>query len=467
MNEEYPDKVVDEHDGVHVLTKLLGRGGQGAVFRTREPGMAVKWIAQPSEARRLRLRDQLQGVRGHLARLPGLPIAYPLDLLRKPYLGYVMKLLTGMDPLTVLINPPKGTSRAVYDWYVAGGGLTRRLRLLARAADAFNRLHGVPLVYADPSPNNVFVSADPSGEEVWLIDADNLHAESAANVVVYTPDYGAPEMVSGKGCVNTLTDAHAFAVIAFRTLALVHPLIGDHVNDGPPELEELALAGRLPWIDHSEEDLNRSSSGLPRELVLSTGLRKLSKECFEDGLQDPRRRPGLARWAEELHAAADLTLTCPDCRWSYFVREKQCPLCDRARPAFVVVAVQRWEPSADGGRGGVVTCKPGKPAEGWANLVMSAAAPLRLTGRTTEALSGPTAHDARLELDLLPQGLRVRPIADGPCWVSSEDGGDRRPLRGAVTLPLARDGRGYRLHFGDAARPHRVALFFAIPEVKA
>ena len=47
-------------------------------------------------------------------------------------------------------------------------------------------------------------------------------------------------LVLGKSGVNTLTDAHAFAVIAFQTLCLIHPLMGDLVLDGEPELEEKA-----------------------------------------------------------------------------------------------------------------------------------------------------------------------------------------------------------------------------------
>ena len=62
--------------------------------------------------------------------------------------------------------------------------------------------------------------------------------------------------------VNSLTDAHAFSVLAFQTLSLAHPLIGDAVNEGPPEREEEALAGRLPWIDHPTDGSNRASSGI-------------------------------------------------------------------------------------------------------------------------------------------------------------------------------------------------------------
>ncbi|MFE3204740.1 hypothetical protein [Embleya sp. NPDC059237] len=52
--------------------------------------------------------------------------------------------------------------------------MDRRLRLLARLADALGRLHARAIVYQDLSPSNVPVSADPRQEEIRLIDVDNL-----------------------------------------------------------------------------------------------------------------------------------------------------------------------------------------------------------------------------------------------------------------------------------------------------
>ena len=209
-----------------------------------------------------------------VGRLPldGLAVARPIEQLRPPHVGYVMELFTGMVPIRSLMRPPKGTS-SVTEWYSRGGGLSRRLRLLARVAGVLSELHGRGLVYADLSPNNVFVSASPEANEVRLIDTDNVHSATAEGRSIYTPRYGAPEVVRRKTMSNSLADCWTFAVMAFQTLALVHPLLGDEVQYGEPAMEQKALEGGLPWIDAEDDGSNRSSDGIPREIVLSPMLR--------------------------------------------------------------------------------------------------------------------------------------------------------------------------------------------------
>ena len=301
-----PDTVTSIHGNRYRIGRQLGRGGQGVVFAVEGERMAVKLLRDRSPRARERLRDQLAMV-GRLP-LEGLAVARPIEQLRPPHVGYVMELFTGMAPLGSLLRPPKGT-KGIAEWYFEGGGLRRRLRLLARVAEVVAELHGRGLVYVDLSPHNVFVSERPNACEVRLIDTDNLRTATAAGRPLYTPGYGAPEVVRGTGVQNTLGDAHAFAVLAFETLALVHPLLGDAVRDGEPELEEQALAGRLPWIDAACDDRNRSSDGIPREIVLSRILREDVSRAFGPGLSDPDERPGLAQWGEHLHRAADRDLS--------------------------------------------------------------------------------------------------------------------------------------------------------------
>ena len=280
------DAVTSIHGTRYRLGRELGRGGQGAVFAVEGDRLAVKLLRDRSPIAREGLRDQLAIV-GRLP-LEGLAVARPIDQLRSPHVGYVMELFTGMRSLRSLRRPPKGGG-SIREWYFEGGGLRRRLRLLARVAEVLSELHGRGLVYVDPSPHNVFVSEQPDDFEVRLIDMDNLRTATQTGRSLYTPGYGAPEVVRGTGASSSLSDAHAFAVIAFETLALVHPLLGDAVHDGDPELEEQALAGHLPWIDEAENNSNRSSDGIPRDIVLSPKLRDDFSRTFGPGAVQSRR----------------------------------------------------------------------------------------------------------------------------------------------------------------------------------
>ena len=268
--------LTDEHGTVYELDRKLGEGGQGKVYSVKNGRYAIKVLQQANQSQREGLRRQIRSVqRLTQLDLKGLNIARPIALLKEPRLGYVMELLTGMEPLSNLIPTPLQFSREIDnlgEWYLQGGGLGRRLKLLAKCAEIFSKLHAKGLVYGDPSPNNIFISSSNNSEEVWLIDSDNLRSEDSAIASrLRTTPYAAPEIELGISGTNTLTDAHAFAVIAFQTLSFAHPLMGDLVENGDPEIINQAVQGKLPWVDDPKDDRNRS---IFCDLLISLAMRR-------------------------------------------------------------------------------------------------------------------------------------------------------------------------------------------------
>jgi hypothetical protein len=408
-----------------------------------------------------RLRDQLAMV----GRLPlnDLAVARPIEQLRPPDVGYVMELFTGMVPIRSLLHPPKETD-SVARWYLAGGGLRRRLRVLARAAEVFAELHGRGLVYVDPAPDNVFVSEAADACEVRLLDTDNLRPSTSPGRALFTLGYGAPEVVRETGAPTSLSDAHAFGVLAFETLTLTHPFLGDAVQRGEPELEERALAGGLPWIDDPDDDRNRASAGIPRDVVLSDNLREIFHKTFGAGRTNPMERPGLARWAEYLHRAADRTLTCSSCGGSYYFNRDVCPWCEEQRPPFVIGAVLLWDPATLRNRGGgeidecpgVVRDSGGKPRVVDA-VVVSPGEQVVITDRITH---GTDRQTARLRIAFDGDRLRLAAL-DGERWrlVSSDGRRERELGQRAVDITLGPAGAAWLLHAGPTDRLHRVLRF--------
>lgn len=461
-----PDTVTSIHGSRYRLGRELGRGGEGAVFAVEGGRLAVKLLRDRSPRARDRLRDRLAMV-GRLP-LEGLPVARPIEQLRPPHVGYVMELLTGMAPIRSLLRPPKGTE-SVAQWYFQGGGLRRRLRILARVAEVLSELHGRGLVYADLSPSNVFVSEASDACEVRLIDTDNVHPATSQGQSIYTPRYGAPEIVRRTGVPNSLGDAWTFAVIAFETLALVHPLLGDEVQYGEPEMEEQALEGRLPWIDAEDDGRNRSSDGIPREIALSPRLREDFSRAFGPGLSDPEARPGLARWAERLHAAADRTVTCSECSGSYFCDRDRCSWCDASRPSFVMARVLLWDPekrhAGDGDRLGVapgIMRGPTGRQQVVDMLAISANEPVELTERITHGTSG---RAPRLRVGFAEGRILLEALDGGEWRLASPDGRVERRI-GTPPVDLAiRDSRAaWLVHAGPEDRLHRVIRFDLRPE---
>jgi serine/threonine protein kinase len=336
--------VIDQHGQSYELTGRIGEGGQGVVCASNYPNVLVKITRTTTEEQRNSWANKIRA----LMRQPleGLPIAHPLALITHPQPGYVMELMDGLSPMTELMQVAMDAlmSEDGLSGYVKTGGLLRRLKMLARLARVLAELHGRGLAYGDLSPANVFVSQSLEYAEVWLIDADNIASQSCdGQQGVFTPDYGAPEILRAESGINTLTDSWSFAVIAYRVLTLAHPLKGDAVLEGEPEREEVALRGELPWVDHPSDHSNALSLGLPREITLNAPLRGLFERCFNAGLNSPGDRPSMSEWADAFEAATGHCDQCESCGSTFFYTSKQiCPFCDHAQDKSRTILLQEY-----------------------------------------------------------------------------------------------------------------------------
>ncbi len=383
IKHQTPKVLVDEYGNLHQITDELARGGQGVVYRTKDADLAIKQplnaSGQPDKTANLRKRFQ----RIRLLPMPRrIPVSLPLAILRDEP-GYVMRLLNDMKPFAMFDLDGRSKKKLEDDkqvlpqWlaeipdkdlalrllhYASTGSTRRRLRALAKCAAILARLHNAGMVYGDISPNNAFIGEGDT-PDVWLIDADNMRPELlSGGATVYTPGYGAPEVVQGRDQSRPRTDCWAFAVMAFKLLALCHPFIGNKVlqseeNDGgwdaepqamsdgmPARMEDQAYAGHLPFVDDEDDDSNKGTGGLPRGLVTTPGLRLLFQATFGAGREHPPSRPVMAFWALELAKAADQALDCPECGMSYFADDHEsCPYCGGERLAFIRLHTPRWE----------------------------------------------------------------------------------------------------------------------------
>lgn len=439
MENTHPTEVIDENGAIHRLTARLGAGGQGVVWLVEGGRRIVKLLGRGDPEA---LRRQLLFVRR--LGLAGLHVARPIAVLRPPFVGYVAEFLGDMTPLGALVRPP--TAVDLLRWHIDSGGLRRRLRLLAHAGEALLGLHSRGVAYGDVSHHNVFVSGPVDAVEAWLIDLDNLAHDADPRRAVYTPGYGAPEIVTGVAGCTSLSDAWAFATLVWQVLTLAHPFIGDFVHDGEPALEEQAFAGQLPWVGHATDRRNACTRGLPPALVAGPRLVELATRTFERGLADRTQRPGVADWVERLHAAADQTVRCRGCAGTYFVLAQRCPWCDEPLPAVVPVKLARWQPDR-----GVVT---GAVRLGQFPLTSE---PLRLTRRDTLGHTGVAAREAGVELTLLDRGISVRAHPGTHAWVApiAPANAERYPLHERERIvPTS----GWLIFFEDPALPQRVAL---------
>ncbi|THV24495.1 protein kinase domain-containing protein [Glycomyces paridis] len=448
-----PTTVADS-DGhpLELEDRPIGSGGQGSVYRVRQSRFAVKLIHQREETEGL--GDTLAERLDRLRWLPmeGLPIARPIRSLAPPHLGYTMDLLDDMASMEPLCEAPEGD---LVEWYLSGGGLERRLRLLARLADVLAVLHGRGMVYSDLSPRNVLVSASQQHHQVWLIDPDNIAVESSAlGRAIGTPRYMAPELYDGRSGNSQFSDVFSLAVLVHQALRADHPLIGD-LADLSVENERRALCGELPWTGHSGDDRNRSECGIPEDLVLIARIRRLLRDAFEAGLNEPLKRPTARAWANALYAAADLTLTCgrSGCRGSYYMLRNRCPYCDAARPDFALAMVRTHLPANRGPQGR----EPGR-VDSQEGIVLLKDQPVNATQRHTQLITASAeAPAARLRWDG-DDTVHIENLGHVPLRRVPPSGGAGRRLmpRSNATERISSE---WRLHFGEDDQVHRMLSF--------
>ena len=302
---------------------VLGRGGQGIVYRTSDPDIAIKLATIKDSDKPIIDEQEIKKFQRKIQYIRLLPISDEINITKpmamlKTSAGYVMHLLDEMQPISNMWPNAKNMveNKDVPEWllevdkkfanqlihYQNTGGLRKRLIVLAKCAATISQLHSMGLIYGDISAENLFISKYPDSNEVWLIDPDNISFYKPGKTKgVYTPKYGAPEIVQVKDGCSFNSDCYSFAILAFWIITLNHPFIGKYVTDGgsdwaddtddDEDLDEKAYAGLLPWIHDEKDDSNHTVNGLPRILVLNEKLTSLFQLTFGVGRRAPWKRP--------------------------------------------------------------------------------------------------------------------------------------------------------------------------------
>jgi serine/threonine-protein kinase len=213
--EVVPESLIGQRIGAFRIVRALGQGGMAAVFLGERVDadfaqqVAIKLLRRGLYSE---LEQRLfQRERQVLAALDHPNIAHLIDggvtAAGIPYL--IMEHVDGA-PITAYALAHRLDVR-------------RRLKLFLRVCRAVEAAHRNLIVHRDIKPSNILVSADG---EVKLLDfgiAKLLDEDDAgATIGVYTPDYAAPEQVSG-GAITTATDVYGLGVLLHELLLGLRP----------------------------------------------------------------------------------------------------------------------------------------------------------------------------------------------------------------------------------------------------
>ncbi|MEL7450953.1 MAG: serine/threonine-protein kinase [Pseudomonadota bacterium] len=204
--------------GPYAIEKEIGRGGMGVVYLARradgqfEQQVALKLVKRGMDTDEVHRRFLFE--RQLLARLQHPGIARLLD-------GGISDDGRPWFALEYIDGSP------LYDYCDEQRlGLRERLALFLEVCDAVRYAHRALVVHRDLKPSNILVTKDGAPRLLdfgiaKLMD-DSLAPAGAprteASIKLMTPEYGAPEQLSG-GDITTATDVYALGVILYELLS--------------------------------------------------------------------------------------------------------------------------------------------------------------------------------------------------------------------------------------------------------
>jgi len=273
------------------VDSVLGVGGMGAVCRAHdeklEREVAVKVVtavvADPAEQERLRARFHREARAAARLRHPNVVTVH--DFGSDPSLGIdflVMELLSGEDLVARIRRS------------LAPLPVREAVEILRGAARGLAAGHRAGLVHRDVKPGNVFLTSEPGGWGVKVLDFGIAQLQSEVDTdtrltvhgTPHTPRYASPEQLRGDSAISAASDVYSLALTGLEMLRGEHP---EGLNACGDDREAARLLKRL--VDARREVPLGLAAVLRRGLRLDPAARFADAGEFLEALLDAEASP--------------------------------------------------------------------------------------------------------------------------------------------------------------------------------
>lgn len=307
------------------LGKLLGKGGEGAVYEVvNQPTLVAKVYLKDIPAERAeKLRAMSQLLTPKLATLT----AWPHDVLYGvggKVTGFLMPKVIAHDVHEVYGPKSRQQIFPQADWRLL-------VRTALNTARAFAVVHEAGILVADVNHGGVMVSPNAT---VRLIDCDSFQFTAGTRTflcAVGVEDFTPPEL-QGKafhGIVRTANhDNFGLAILIFRLLMLGrHPFAGKHLGKGDLSLGEAIAQCKYAYSRQRAITQMAPPPASPPVLAAGQEVADLWEKAFSPGGMQTRGRPTAEQWVRALQKLEANFAKCSNHGGHYFARGVPCPWC--------------------------------------------------------------------------------------------------------------------------------------------
>lgn len=228
------------------LVKLLGEGGEGAVYTTDHPDLVVKIYKKPNDVKERKIRSMLRKPLEPRADGTHLLIAWPQDILYENgiFVGYAMPMVRDTHPIYILCrNSEKHKMDCheifpFYDWRYS-------LMVAYHLAWTVSYIHANGYVIGDMNSNNIVVHGDGT---ITLLDTDSFDFTDSQSgehfpCTVGISEFLPPELQGrdvSRAKFSQHTDEFALAVHIFTLLMNnTHPFTLRHLTQEEMDVQNV------------------------------------------------------------------------------------------------------------------------------------------------------------------------------------------------------------------------------------